>query len=136
MLYRNIDEYFTMGAVIKLLSTVTLVHTSFVAFHSLFHHFIMPSLYCRLGTVKALLSPGGAYLFFAVLEGGLLERGAYYKHEAKIYKTVLPGTYTTLCTSRRRLETLEEQLRKKTLTLKHMKLEIGSIKTKNIVNYC
>ena len=58
---------------------------------------------------------------------------------------VVPGTYTALCTSRRRQETLEEQLRKKTLTLKHMKLEIGSIKTivnridvktKNIVNYC
>ena len=28
-------------------------------------------------TVKALLSPGEAYLFFAVLEGGLIERGAY-----------------------------------------------------------
>ena len=49
---------------------------------------------------------------------------------------VVPGTYTTLCTSRRRLETLEEQLRKKALTLKHMKLEIGSIKNKTIVNYC
>ena len=58
---------------------------------------------------------------------------------------VIPGTYTALCTSRRWLEILEEQLRKKTLTLKHIKLEIGSIKTiinridvktKNIVNYC
>ena len=48
---------------------------------------------------------------------------------------VVPGTYIALCTSRRWLETLEEQLRKKTLTLKNMKLEIGSIKTKNIVNY-
>ena len=41
---------------------------------------------CKKDTVKALLSPGGAYLLFAVLEGGLnregalLERGAYYKH--------------------------------------------------------
>ena len=48
-----------------------------------------------MNTVKALLSPGGAYLLFAVLEGGLnregglLERGAYYKHKVKIYKTVL-----------------------------------------------
>ena len=49
---------------------------------------------------------------------------------------VVPGTYLALCTPRRRLETLEEQLRKNTLTLKRMKLEIGSIKTKNIVNYC
>ena len=49
---------------------------------------------------------------------------------------VVPGTYTVLCTLQRQLEKLEEQLRKKTLTLKHMKLEIGSIKTKNIVNYC
>ena len=49
---------------------------------------------------------------------------------------VVPEAYTALCTSQKRLETLEEQLRKKTLTLKHMKLEIGSIKTKNIVNYC
>ena len=51
-------------------------------------------------------------------------------------RLVVPGTYTALCTLRRRQETLEEQLRKKTLTLKHMKSEIGSIKTKNIVNYC
>ena len=47
---------------------------------------------------------------------------------------VVPGTYTALCTSRRRLETIEEQLRKKTLTLKHVKLENGSINTKNVVN--
>ena len=45
---------------------------------------------------------------------------------------VVPGTYTALCIWRRRLETLEEQLRKKTLTLKNMKLEIGSIKTKTL----
>ena len=48
---------------------------------------------------------------------------------------VVPGTYTALCIWQRRLEILEEQLRKKTLTLKKMKLEIGSIKTKNIVSY-
>ena len=47
---------------------------------------------------------------------------------------VVPGTYTALCTSRRPLETLEEQLRKKTLAVKHLKVEIGSIKTKNMVN--
>ena len=58
-------------------------------------------------------------------------------HPNLTYATTLlvPGTYTALCIWRRRLETLEEQLRKKTLTLKNMKLEIGSIKTKNIVNY-
>ena len=65
------------------------------------------------------------HLTFSQTGPGMLEDGL-----------VVPGTYTVLCTSRRRLETLEEQLRKKTLTLKHMKLEIGSIKTKNIVNYC
>ena len=45
-------------------------------------------------TVKSSIKPQGANLFFAVLEGGLIERGlnregAYYKHEAKIYRTVL-----------------------------------------------
>ena len=48
---------------------------------------------CR-HTVKALLSPGGLFIFSSHIGGlnreeGLLERGAYYKHEAKIYKTVL-----------------------------------------------
>ena len=44
---------------------------------------------------KSSIKPRGAYLLFAVIEGGLnregglLERGAYYKHEVKIYKTVL-----------------------------------------------
>ena len=43
---------------------------------------------------KSSIKPRGAYLLFAVLEGGLnregglLERGAYYKQEVKIYKTV------------------------------------------------
>ena len=48
-------------------------------------------------TVKALVSPGGGGGLFTFCsprgglnrEGGLLERGAYYKHEVKIYKTVL-----------------------------------------------
>ena len=54
-----------------------------------------------------------------MLEGGLIASEAY----------------TALCPSRRQLETLEEQLRKKALPLKHMKLEIESNKSKSIINY-
>ena len=32
---------------------------------------------------------GGLFIFCSSRGGGLLERGPYYKHEAKIYKTVL-----------------------------------------------
>ena len=75
-----------------------------------------------LYTLSQLQHP---HLTFSPTGPGMLEDGL-----------VVPGIYTALCTSRRRLETLEEQLRKKTLTLKHMKSENGSIKTKIIVNYC
>ena len=67
-----------------------------------------------LYTLSQLQHP---HLTFSPTEPRMLEDGL-----------VVPETYTALCTSRRQLETLEEQLRKKTLTLKHMKLEIGSIK--------
>ena len=43
----------------------------------------------------------------------------------------VPGTYTALCPSRKRLETLVAQLNKKSSALKHMKLEIRSIKVKH-----
>ena len=40
-------------------------------------HDILHPQCCKVDTVKALLSPGGAYLLFAVIEGDLIERGAY-----------------------------------------------------------
>ena len=43
-------------------------------------------------TVKALLSPGGLFIFCSP-RGGLNREGAYYKHESKIYKTVLMHFY-------------------------------------------
>ena len=48
---------------------------------------------------------------------------------------VVPGTYTALNDSRGLLETLKTELDKKTLTLKHMKLETGNITTKWIISY-
>ena len=47
-------------------------------------------MYCvTFITVKALLSPGGAYLFFAVLEGGVLERGLIINTRKKFIKLFL-----------------------------------------------
>ena len=48
---------------------------------------------------------------------------------------VIPGTYTALSDSRGLLETLKTELDKKTLTLKHMKLETDNITTKWIISY-
>ena len=48
---------------------------------------------------------------------------------------VITGTYTALYLLRRQLDILKEQLEKEALTLNYLKLDIGRIRSKNIIHY-
>ena len=52
----------------------------------------------KSNTVKALLSPRGAYLILDLPEGGLIERGAYSQNQVKrIYLVAFQFFYSIFC---------------------------------------
>ena len=90
--------------------------------------------FCFIHTVNPLLRPREGLFFQTLLRGGLKERGAYLilRNTSPVAK--IPR-YTTFPNNKTMMTILHRELERKVEKLKHMKLEVMQLKTKNNMNF-